>query len=689
MNNKMKHHSLRRILIFLLILGAAIDLKANYITVNVNGINYELYYTIYNPNSINGGLPLYGASYAVVDSAVVGWNYDYNGFAEIASSVTSEVTVTLDEYYPPEPGETGGWHMKYNTYTWNLSAPVTAIGVRFSWEDGHNVGGGFRSSGLTGVSIPNTVKYIYACSFDNCTNLKSVTIPNSVTILGTYYNGGAFQGCTSLTDVTIGNSVKIIGANAFYNCPSLMNVDIPNTVKIIDQYAFAGSGLTSVTIPNSVTTIGKKAFCECRNLRSVTLGNSIEEIEAYAFYNTNINRIYVNDLEAYCRIKYGDEAANPLFIGHRLFLNNQEITNLTIPNTITSINDYAFSGFSGMSSLAIPKSVTSIGRGAFSYGTGLTSALIGDTISDDGEAMIIGPYAFIGCSSLKDLTIGNSVSIIGSQAFSQCSNLSSLTLPNSIKEIGGYAFSACSNLMNINMPQSVTSIGEAAFSGCNNLKRVDIKDLGAWCRISFGGFSSNPCEYSKKLYLNGEEIIDLIIPNTVTTINSLAFYFCKGLKSVKISNSVLDIEAYAFGYCSGLTDLTLGNSVAYIRQKAFSGCNALSSIYSKSEIAPSMDYTNCFSNSAYNNATVYVPVGSKRDYELTNYWNLFSNIVEMNMDETPPGDTNGDGEVNVADVNAVINVILNGEFSSAYDVNDDGEINIADINSIINIILNQ
>lgn len=707
----MNNYYLRIILISALLLGAVTEMKAYMTTVNVEGINYELYYSVYNPglNGNSSSLPLYGASYAVVDSAVVAWNYDFDGFADIASSIAVTVTFSRYEYYNDDDPYTGAIS-KTCTYTWELAAPVTAIGVTYSRIINHNVGGGFSGSGLTGVNIPNTVKYIYACAFSNCSSLTNVMIPNSVTILGTYYNGGAFQNCTNLTNVTInGNSVRVLGPLVFSGCSSLTSINIPNSVKTIDYLAFYKctsltsinipnsvesigysafsncSSLTSIDIPNSVTSIEQRAFEYCSNLRSVTLGNSIEEIGTNAFNCCNsINRVYINDLSAFCRIKFVNSASNPLCYGHRLFLiNNKEIIDLAVPNDVTSINDYAFYGFSGMESLNIPNSVNSIGGYAFYDGTGLTTATIGDGCES------IGNMAFSGCSSLNDLSIGNSVNNIGYGAFSSCKSLNSLVLPNSVIEIGESAFGGCNNLTNIGIPQSVTSIGYGAFVNCNKLNRVDITDLDAWCRINFGNQQANPCVYAKKLYLNGEEIIDLVIPNTVTKIGDYAFYNCNGLKSATISNSVIDIGSYAFYLCSGMNNLTLGKSVAYIRQKAFSGCSALTNIYSKSEIAPSMDNTNCFNNNTYNNAIVYVPIGAKRDYELTNYWNLFTNIVEMNMDETPPGDANGDGEVNITDISALIDVILSGEFSSACDVNDDGEINISDINAIIDIILNQ
>ena len=233
------------------------------------------------------------------------------------------------------------------------------------------------SSKYTGnVVIPESVTYnektysvtsIGIHAFYYCLGLTSIDIPNSVTSIGIQ----AFYGCSWLTSVTIPNSVKSIGSSAFHNC----------------------SGLTSVTIPNSVTSIGQYAFYSCSKLTSITIPNSVTSIETSAFYGcSGLQKVIAPDIAAWCGIKFGDSYANPLYYVHHLYSDKStEITELVIPDGVTSIGSSAFYGCSGLTSVTIPNSVTSIGWYAFNGCSGLTSVTIGSGVTS------IGTCAFQGC----------------------------------------------------------------------------------------------------------------------------------------------------------------------------------------------------------------------------------------------------------------------------------------------------
>ncbi|MBR5728885.1 MAG: leucine-rich repeat protein [Prevotella sp.] len=174
-----------------------------------------------------------------------------------------------------------------------------------------------------------------------------------------------------------------------------------------------------------------------------------------------------------------------------------------------------------------------------------------------------------------------SVTCIGALAFNsfgEYSNLTSVTIPNSVTRIEPEAFGGCSNLTSVNIPNSVTEIAYGAFDRCNGLTSVHITDLEAWCRISFGSCDANPLYYAHHLYLNGEEVKDLVIPNSVTNLGPSAFQGCSGLTSLTIPNSVTSIEKYAFAECSGLTSVSIPSSLTSLGTAIFWGCSNLASV---------------------------------------------------------------------------------------------------------------
>ncbi len=400
-------------------------------------------------------------------------------------------------------------------------------------------------SGLASVTIPDSVTSVGSRAFSDCGGLTSVTIPDSVTSIGS----GAFYGCSELTSVTIPDSVTSIGSGALSECGCLTNIIVhaENTwYKSVHGMLLTKSGKTlirginsDVSIPDGVTSIGYSAFSGCSDLTSVTIPDSVTSIGSDAF----------SGCSSLASATIPDSVTS---IGARAFSGCSSLASATIPDSVTSIGARAFSSCSGLASVTIPDSVTSIGSGVFSACSGLTSVTISDGVTSIGE------FAFSGCSGLTSVTIGDSVKTVGSMAFYGCSGLTSVTIGDSVTSIGEYAFSGCSGLTSVTIGDSVTSIGEYAFSDCSALASVYITDLAAWCAISFGSCNATPLYYAHRLNVKGEFLKDLTIPDSVTSIGEYAFYGCSDLTSVTIPDSVTSIGEYAFSGCSGL------NSVAFL-----------------------------------------------------------------------------------------------------------------------------
>ena len=215
-----------------------------------------------------------------------------------------------------------------------------------------------------------------------------------------------------------------------------------------------------------------------------------------------------------------------------------------------------------------------------------------------------------------------------------------------VTRIGDYTFNNCSSLISITIPASVTSIGYSAFGGCSGLNKVIIYDIAAWCGIKF---DDNPLWFAEHLYIDeNTEIKDLVIPTSVTSISDDAFGGCSGLTSVTIGNSVTSIGYCAFAGCYGLTSVTFGNSVTSIGIYAFHGCSGLTSVTIPNSVtsigAGAFDeidmptvislidnpykIEDVFSLNTYNNATLYVPVGTIEKYKETDGWKRFMFIEE-------------------------------------------------------------
>ena len=364
-------------------------------------------------------------------------------------------------------------------------------------------------------------------------NATTVHIPGRIQGLPvTDIGNSAFSSCSSLTGITIPSSVTTIGDYAFQSCSNLTNVIIPSSVTIIGKYVFNGCGnLTSVTIPSSATTISNYAFYGCRSLENIIVDSrnpAYTSVDGVLF-DKNIKTI----------IKYPE---------------GKKIKTYTIPSSVTTIGNSAFSSCSNLTGISMQYYVTTIGDSAFSS-----------------------------CNSLTSITIPSSVTVIGDYAFYGCSSLTSVTISNGVTSIRRYAFQNCTGLTNITIPNSVTTIVPWAFDGCSSLTAINVAVQNT-AYSSTDGILYNKNNTTLVKYPGGRTGT-FAIPNSVTVIGENAFTYSNSLTEINIPSSVKSIEDDAFKDCSSLVSVTIPSSVTAIGNSAFSNCRNLASINVNSQNA--------------------------------------------------------------------------------------------------------
>jgi hypothetical protein len=422
----------------------------------------------------------------------------------------------------------------------------------------------------------------------------SYTIPDSVTGIGPK----AFEYCAGLTNILIPDNVLDIGSNAFNSCSSLASVSLSDSLTSIGDFAFSYCyGLTNIAIPATVTKFGDGAFSFCSGLTAITVDSN------NMFYSSMNGVLFDKTQSTLVDYPGGLEGS------------------YSIPSTVTSIGDFAFSYCYGLTSVTIPNSVTSIGSDAFDLDENITSVTIPDSVTNLGVA------AFKQCGGMTNLTIGNGITSIGDSVFSFCFVLTNVTFGSNIVSFGEAAFANCLSLTSITIFGSITNIGYAAFAQCHSLAAVFFQGNAPNCAsddpnvfLNFGGGIEPATVY----YLAGSigwgssfdrlaaMLRDPPVPFGYTIVNgtiSIERYFGSNtavsipreiaglpvasigmgafspytsdgnITNVTIPDSVTSIAEGAFVECANLTSLTIPDSVTNIGNEAFQGCSSLASVY--------------------------------------------------------------------------------------------------------------
>ena len=512
----------------------------------------------------------------------------------------------------------------------DIPSEVTYLGKTYIVK-GININAFRNCINMTSVTIPNSVTGIGFCAFAGCSGLTSVTIPRSVTSIGE----SAFDGCSHLSTVHItdlgawcrihfdsqSSNPLIYAHHLFLNGEEINVLEIPKSVMSINYPTFCCfSGFTSVSIPSNVISIGSEAFKDCIGLTSITISNSVTSIGNFAFSGCSGLTTVVSEIEKPYKIDYsvfngipsnaqlvvpkGTKAAYQVTEGWNQFT-----------NIVEAGDDSTISGQCGdnvyYSYDKTTHTLTIYGEGdMWSYDDSLIEpnddnrpwfSYLNDIINlrIESGVTIIGRCAFDGCENLTSVSISSSVTTFDWRAFAGCSSLPSIIMPNNLTSIKMGAFSDCRSLISILIPKNVTFLDDSAFEGCSNLASITVED--------------------GNLYFDSRNNCNAIIEKSSNTL-------IVGCKNTIIPNSVISIGTSAFYGRDGLTSMTIPSSVTSIGSGAFYNCGLTTIV---SEIENPFEISSwTFSDDTYNVATLVVPRGTKAAYQATEGWNQFSNIVE-------------------------------------------------------------
>ena len=545
----------------------------------------------------------------------------------------------------------------------------------YTSDDELGVGFFSKCKGLKAITLPGNLKSVGESAFQECSSLETINLPSGITTIGNYafleceklksvtlpsglisIGDRAFNSCISLTSLDLPSSLTTVGELALAGCPQLTSLTLHsgltnikgnnllggytfyNNLKdvryIIDsdletylqsnhpiindircgiKYYLNDQEITTLEIPSGITSIGDGVFLSSNNLTNLTLSSKITSAGKYAFNNcSNLKdiRYYIyDDLATYI------QKGHPAFYvncGIKYYWNNQEITTLEIPTSVTSIGNHAFYCCNGLTSIDFPSNLSSIGDWAFSNCSGLTSVDLPSCITKMGE------YVFNNCENLSNVNLPSGITTISTGAFSYCSNLKYIELPAGITSIGDDAFVNCSNLQNINLPSGITTIGSGAFWDCSNLTNV-------------------------------------ILPSVLTSIGDIAFVNCSNLANVTLSSNITSIGRSAFSDCKSLKNLTISKDVTSIKDIRFNNDYEeleLESVYVAWQNP--IEAGSFFNRIKISNCTLYVPQGTKEAYANADVWKDFGNIIEYDA-------TGIDKVTNRSDVKEISRYSLNGQ----------------------------
>lgn len=449
-----------------------------------------------------------------------------------------------------------------------ISLHTLVLSENIEWIGGKTFDG---CTALQTLNLPAKLANIY----DGCKlppNLKNVTVsPGAIRyrlddgILYDYEtNTIMFVNESVHGAITIRDGVTSIFAGAFQNKKEITSVVLPSGCTDIGERAFAGCGLSEIVIPDSVSFIGYRAFMGS-SLASLTINRESIYISSFAFEQCReLTEVHICT-DHLVLSEYAFDGCSKLttvewpstvdFYGGECFRNCSSLEAISWPENLTVVG--GFEGCSSLRSITLPDSVDTISWNAFNGCSSLTSIVIPAGVTE------IGYSAFRGCTGLTSVTLPEGLTTLGEYAFAGTS-LTALYIPDGVTEIPDFAFGYLYTLQSVRLPQNLTKIGHFAFAYATSLTNITLPET----LIELGDYS----------FCHNEALLTLTIPGSVKRIGTEAFVDCKALETVNILTGVETVGDSAFWGCTSLTEVTLGNTVAELEDKAFWDCTALRTV---------------------------------------------------------------------------------------------------------------
>lgn len=377
------------------------------------------------------------------------------------------------------------------------------------------------NTSLTCISFGEKVKEIASEAFKGCFALTDVAIGDSVENIGDC----AFSDCPLLENVAIGHGTTNMGVSTFSSCEKLKKVEFAsNKLTSIPQEMFLGcSSLKDIMLVDGIVNIGNGSFAACAALENITIPSSVKKIGDSAFAScASLKKVnYLGTVDEWGQITFEHIMSNPVFYAEDLYINNQLLT-----------------------------------------------------CADFSEIKKIMPYAFIGCSSITDITFPNTLVHIGASSFEKCTAITNIVFPENTNSIESQAFAYCTSLKNIAISDGITNIGDEAFAYCPLLGNIIVDENN----VAYKSIDGNLYDKSGKRliqYAIGKTEMEFIVPNSVETIGISAFAKNEKLETVVINESVQYIEDSAFAECKALKEVEIADNVIKIGDSAFCDCEVL------------------------------------------------------------------------------------------------------------------